>query len=103
MDILSNFKSTLCVLLICLSTGTNFAQTPAPYLINETHTFASAFRAYKNMAEKYPTKCQFQQFGSSDYGIPIPLFIMNESGLFTAAEIESKNVVIFKTLVCCIL
>ncbi len=99
MDIFSHFKSTLCVLVFCLITGINFAQTPAPYQINETHTFASAFRVYKNMAEKYPTKCQFQQFGSSDYGIPIPLFIMNESGLFTAAEIESKNVILINNAI----
>mgnify|MGYP000495329251 CR=1 FL=1 len=99
MEIFSRFKCTFCVLIFCLITGNSFAQTPAPFLINETHTFASAFKAYKNMAERYPTKCQFQQIGSSDYGIPVPLFLMNESGLFTAAEIESKNVILINNAI----
>ncbi|NOQ71688.1 MAG: hypothetical protein GQ574_06790 [Crocinitomix sp.] len=99
MDIFSTLKKAILSLILCFTLGAGFAQESDLYLKNETHTFTSAFSAYKAMAEKYPTKCRFQQFGSSDYGIPVPLFVLNESGLFTAAELENKNVILINNAI----
>jgi hypothetical protein len=99
MTIFSRFNTKLIALLLCLITGTSFAQESALYLKNETHTFASAFNAYEALAEKYPNQCRFQDFGSSDYGIPVPLFILNESGNFTAAEFALKSVILINNAI----
>ena len=99
MVLLRRTKNAINTLVLCLIVGTSFAQKTDLYLKNETHTYASAFDAYKTMAENNPDKCNFLQFGSSDYGIPVPLFILNESGIFTAAEIESKNVILINNAI----
>jgi len=99
MIIFSSFNTKLIALLLCLITGTSFAQESALYLKNETHTFTSAFNAYQALTEKYPEQCRFQDFGASDYGIPVPLFILNENGTFTAAEFALKSVILINNAI----
>lgn len=92
-------KSAIFALLLCMIAGSNFGQESAPYLQNETHTFTTAFEAYKTLAEKYPKQCRFQNFGASDYGLPVPLFVLNESGTFTAAEFDLKSVILINNAI----
>lgn len=99
MNIFLPFKSLALSLIFCLAINSGIAQESDLYLKNETHTFVTAFAAYKAMAEKHPKTCRFQQFGSSDYGIPVPLFVLNESGVFTAEEFENKNVILINNAI----
>lgn len=63
-----------------------------PYLKNQTYTYDQAITEYQNLGNKYTKYCTFLNFGSSDYGLPLSLFLINKSGKFTPREIESKAV-----------
>lgn len=63
-----------------------------PYLSNQTYTYDQAIVQYKAMAKKYPKYCAYQEFGMSDYGLPISLFLINKSGKFTQKELDLKPV-----------
>jgi hypothetical protein len=63
-----------------------------PYLSNQTYTYDGAIEQYRNLAEKFPEFCAFQEFGLSDYGLPVSLFLINKSGKFYPREFESKTV-----------
>ena len=63
-----------------------------PYLSNQTYTYEGAIAEYTELAKKYPGLCAYQEFGMSDYGLPVSLFLINKSGKFTPREFESKTV-----------
>ena len=63
-----------------------------PYKSNQTYTYEQAIVEYAKLSDKYPQYCKLQNFGSSDYGLPISLFVINKSGKFSPREFESKVV-----------
>jgi len=63
-----------------------------PYKSNQTYTYEQAIAEYTKLGDKYPQYCKLQNFGSSDYGLPISLFVINKSGKFSPREYESKVV-----------
>lgn len=71
-----------------------YNQENTTYLNNQTPTFEETIAIYKKLAQNYPNRCHYEEIGSSDYGIPMPLFILNSTGIFTQAEYDSKNVLL---------
>lgn len=63
-----------------------------PYKSNQTYTYEQAIDEYSKLSEKYSQYCKLENFGSSDYGLPISLFVINKSGKFSPREFESKVV-----------
>lgn len=78
-------------LILFLNSVTVFCQDE-PYLSNQTYTYDQAIDQYKMMAKKYPKFCSYQEYGISDYGLPVSLFLINKSGKFTQKELDLKPV-----------
>ena len=78
----------LFFLVICIST---FAQEE-PYKSNRTYTYDEAIQEYKSLADEYPKYCTLQEFGMSDYGLPVSLFLINKAGKFNPREFNNKVV-----------
>ncbi|MBK9190942.1 MAG: hypothetical protein IPM77_05180 [Crocinitomicaceae bacterium] len=53
-------------ILLLFSTGKFCFSQEEPYLSNQTYTYESAIEQYKNLAEKFPKLCAYQEFGMSD-------------------------------------
>lgn len=87
---------TCCAFLFCMAT---FAQKNIPYQNNQTFTFKEALNEYKAVAAAHSEVCLVQEFGSSDYGIPVPLFIINSSGVFTKEAYQSKTVLLINNAI----
>jgi hypothetical protein len=83
-------KNLFC-LLVVFSLVNGFCQDE-PYLSNQTYTYDQAIQEYKLMAKKYPKFCTYQEYGMSDYGLPVSLFLINKSGKFTQKELDLKPV-----------
>lgn len=81
----------ILIFLLFFSLPAVLAQSE-PYLSNQTYTYDGAIEQYRNLAEKFPEFCAFQEFGLSDYGLPVSLFLINKSGKFYPREFESKTV-----------
>ncbi len=78
--------------LIVVFCSANVFCQDEPYLSNQTYTYDQAIHEYKRMAKKYPKFCSYQEFGMSDYGLPVSLFLINKSGKFTKKELDLKPV-----------
>lgn len=63
-----------------------------PYLSNQTYTYDGAIQQYKLLASTYPQWCAYQEFGMSDYGLPVSLFLMSKGGKFYPREYAVKPV-----------
>jgi hypothetical protein len=81
----------LLSLIVVFCSANVFCQDE-PYLSNQTYTYDQAIQEYKQMAKKYPKFCTFQEYGMSDYGLPVSLFLINKSGKFTQKELDLKPV-----------
>lgn len=64
------------------------------YLNNETYTYEETIQIYKNFAEKFPKKTTYMEKGSSDFGLPMSLFLMSEKGDFSKETIQSQHVIL---------
>lgn len=51
-----------------------------PYLKNQTYTYAEATEQYKSLDSTY-ADCKYYEFGNSDYGHPVSLFVINKGGM----------------------
>jgi len=69
------------------------------YLKNETYTFEGVVDVFKELAKKYPKNAEFTEVGQSDYGLPIPLFIMSEDGKFSREELKNKTVILINNAI----
>ena len=77
--------------ILLLSVSKVFAQSP--YLSNETYTYDQVIAQYQLFAAKYPEHAKIIQFGKSDYGKNIPLFLLSKEGSFKPGQFEDKVVV----------
>lgn len=77
--------------ILLLSVSKVFAQSP--YLSNETYTYDQVIAQYQLFAAKYPEHAKIIQFGKSDYGKNIPLFLLSKEGSFKPSQFEDKVVV----------
>lgn len=72
----------------------NLSAQDEPFQQNKTYTFDDAVAEYQELADEHPDLCQLLEFESSDYGKPIPLFLMNAAGDFTHAGIQQKHIIL---------
>ncbi|MGB1103115.1 MAG: M14 family zinc carboxypeptidase [Crocinitomicaceae bacterium] len=70
-----------------------------PFLNNETYTFDQAVNQYKTLAESYPNNSRYMEFGRSDYGKPVPLFLMSADASLDSSGIQSKNVLLINNAI----
>lgn len=68
--------------------------TQEPYLNNETYTYDEVQIQYGALAAKYPDHAKIIQFGKSDYGKNIQLFMLSKEGSFKPEELEDKVVIL---------
>jgi hypothetical protein len=80
------------IILFLFCCSLNVVAQEEPYLSNQTYTYDEAIAQYTALAKKYPDYCAYQEFGMSDYGLPVSLFLINKSGKFYPREFESKTV-----------
>ncbi len=69
------------------------------YLKNETYTFEGVTEVFQELARKYPEKANYLELGYSDYGLPIPLFIMNKTGGFSKDDMKGKTVLLINNAI----
>ncbi len=70
-----------------------------PYLNNETYTFDEAVNAYKELAKKMPEYCTLDAVQSSDFGIEMPLFIIDKSGVFETPKNDTKTTLLINNAI----
>ena len=91
--------SKLLIFFLLCSIQCGIAQSNLPYENNETYTFDEAVTAYQELADQFPQTCRLLEVGSSDFGLPMPLFIINASGVFTKEEYLSKTVLLINNAI----
>ena len=87
--------SLLTLLLISFSAHAQ----QEPFLNNETYTFDQTVETYKDLAQAFPENSKYLEFGQSDFGKPIPLFLMSASGELDTSSIQRKNVVLINNAI----
>lgn len=70
-----------------------------PYESNQTHTYDQVHDVYTALVKKYPSKCKLVQFGSSDYGKNIELFIISKEGHFQKEQFKNKSVLMINNAI----
>jgi hypothetical protein len=70
-----------------------------PYEHNESYTYDQLHLQYLNLMKQYPNSCKLIQFGTSDYGKNIELFIINKDGEFRAGEFKNKTVLLINNAI----
>ncbi len=63
------------------------------YGINQTRSYDSVIQEYRDLSKKY-TQCDLIEFGKSDHGKPIYLFVVNNSRTFFKESFRYKSVVL---------
>lgn len=89
-------KVFFCIFFLAIQV---FSQENEPYLSNKSYTFEGAISAYKSLAAQNPKTSRYLEMGSSDYGLPMPLFIMNSSGDFSKKSLQSKPVILINNAI----
>ena len=86
---LKHFIFYACLLFI----SQLFAQEDI-YLKNETYTYDETIEIYKKFAKDFPKKTRYTEMGSSDFGLPMSLFLMSEKGDFSTETLHSQRVIL---------
>lgn len=82
----------------CITFLQPFAQEDL-YLKNETYTYEEAIKVYKKFAVDYPKKSSYTEIGSSDFNLPMSLFLMSEKGDFSAESLQHQNVILINNAI----
>lgn len=77
----------------------NTAFCQEPYSSNQTYTYDQLQKEYAGLAKKYPTTSKIVQFGSSDYGENIQLFMINKNGAFNKALFKNNTVLLINNAI----
>lgn len=70
-----------------------------PYLANQTYTYDQLQKEYGGLAKKYPQTSKIIQFGPSDYGENIQLFLISKTASFSKAQLKSKTVLLINNAI----
>jgi hypothetical protein len=89
-------KNLIAALTFIIVT-TSFGQEP--YTKNESYTYDELHDTYGELVKKYPGKCKLIQFGKSDYGKNIELFIISKEGLFQSPQFKDKAVIMINNAI----
>lgn len=65
-----------------------------PYKSNKTYSYEEVIGAYKKLNDQYPETCRLMEFGRSDIGEPMHLFLMNNDGKFDTADFKDKAIIL---------
>ena len=90
-------KTSLLTLLLSICLNIAFGQEL--YENNETHTYDELQDVYHEWALKYPKHCKLIQFGRSDYGKNISLFIIEKNGGFNQESFKNKSVLLINNAI----
>lgn len=85
--------------VLVLSVSHLFGQDIPLYKKNQSHDFQETISAFQKLASQSPETCQLINVGASDYGHPIPLFIINKSGIFNKTEYNKKTVLLINNAI----
>jgi len=70
-----------------------------PYLQNQTYEYEQLQSEYKGLVKKYPNQAKLVQFGQSDYGKNIQLFMISKTGAFQPEEFKSKTILLINNAI----
>ena len=87
----------LILFIITFSVGTAFSQEP--YSTNQSYTYDQLQTEYGSMAKNHPNTSKIIQFGSSDYGENIQLFMISKTGAFSKEEFKNKTVLLINNAI----
>ncbi|UKN03096.1 hypothetical protein K6119_06165 [Paracrocinitomix mangrovi] len=71
----------------------------APYTKNQTYTYDQLQDEYRILEQNNPRYCKLIQFGKSDFGKNIQLFIINKDGKFKKEEFGKKTVLLINNAI----
>jgi len=84
-------KKTIFILMALLNALFSSAQPLSQkYLQNKTVTYDEAIAFYKQLAARYP-KAKLLEYGNTDIGKPLYLFVITNDGDFNPESIRKKN------------
>lgn len=69
------------------------------YESNQTYTYHELQNEYSALAKKHPGTAKIIQFGPSDYGENIQLFLISKTGSFTKASFKNKTVLLINNAI----
>lgn len=70
-----------------------------PYESNQTYTYEELHQTYLGMQKANPQYCKLIQFGSSDYGKNIELFLINKDGKYDPEHWKDKTVLMINNAI----
>ncbi|MEX1001175.1 MAG: M14 family zinc carboxypeptidase [Crocinitomicaceae bacterium] len=73
--------------------------TTYPYERNQSFTYEEVHQAYRDLVTKYPKHCKLIQFGSSDQGENITLFLIHKDGKFQKEDLKDKAVLLINNAI----
>jgi len=92
-----NIMKNLLIILSLIILPKAFCQEP--YTNNESYTYDQLHSTYSDLVKKYPGKCKLVQFGKSDFGKNIELFIISKDGLFLTEQFKDKAVIMINNAI----
>lgn len=87
----------IITLLALISISSLLSQEP--YKKNQTYTYDQLHNEYANLVKSHPNSCKLIQFGSSDYGKNIELFLINKDGNFQEGSFKNKSVLLINNAI----
>ncbi len=82
-------RNSLIISLILIILNTN-AQVPQAYLQNQSLNYSQVIENYKILANKFP-EAKLVEYGKTDVGKPLHLFIISPEKEFFAKKLQSEN------------
>ncbi|MEO9532630.1 MAG: hypothetical protein ABJG68_16505 [Crocinitomicaceae bacterium] len=70
-----------------------------PYKNNQTYTYDQLQEVYSGLVKKEPRHCKLVQFGRSDYGKNVSLFMIEKNGGFTSKSFQKKSVLLINNAI----
>ncbi|MCB9225234.1 MAG: hypothetical protein H6582_13710 [Crocinitomicaceae bacterium] len=86
------------IILFLCSLG-SILNAQEPYKNNETYTYDQLHTQYLELSKKHPKSCKLVQFGTSDYGKNIELFVINKEGKFQTNDFKNKVVLLINNAI----
>ncbi|MBA3898590.1 MAG: hypothetical protein H0X62_00015 [Bacteroidetes bacterium] len=62
------------------------------YLQNESLTYAELIFLYQQLAKKHPKEAKLFEYGKTDAGYPLHLFVISKNGDFNPESLKQKNI-----------
>ncbi len=83
-------KQAIFSIFFVFSTLSVFSQIPETYLNNKSLSYSEVIKYYQQLADKYP-QAKLIEYGKTDVGKPLDLFVISPDKIFNPAEIHLKG------------